>query len=320
MRVRPILPTCSLAVPMLLGCGADAVITLGQGGSTPRFFDAGRPVAALNTEADEHNPTLTEDMLEIYFTSEREDEGLGGSDVWYAKRDSRADAFGAPRVVAVASSDAEETSSAISADGNTLWVGSKRDDSTAVEDGDDDDNDTDIWRTQRLNRQSEWSAPVQLTELNTGADDIPRPVGLNGTVMPIASRRGDDENYETYLALRNTPNDEFYSEPVPVPELSVEGQSTVDAFMTNDGLLLFFNRSEGEEDGDLYMAWRPSPDEPFVEAVPLDAVNTEFDERDPWVNADGTRFFFSTNRGGRERGLDIYMTFIELPNVRGLAR
>jgi hypothetical protein len=88
--------------------------------------------------------------------------------------------------------------------------------------------------------------------------------------------------------------------------------------MTNDGLLLFFNRAEGEEEGELFMSWRRSPDEDFSEPLPLDAIGGD-DYRDPWVDKDGTRFVFSSDRGDGEGGLDIYMAFIELPSSRDLS-
>jgi len=134
--------------------------------------------------------------------------------------------------------------------------------------------------------------------------------------MPFASKR-DTGTYETYQARRATPDGEF-SDLELITEISEPGSATVDAFMTDDGLMIFFNREEEEGKGDLFMAWRRSTSEPFSEPVPLDAVNTEYDERDPWVNAEGTRFFFSSNRGGDE--LDIYMAFVQLPNVRDFPR
>jgi WD40-like Beta Propeller Repeat len=135
--------------------------------------------------------------------------------------------------------------------------------------------------------------------------------------MPIASKRDTDDTYETYQARRDTPDGEF-SDLEQITEISEPGSSTVDAFMTDDGLMIFFNREEEEGEGDLFMAWRRSTSEPFIETVPLDAVNTEHDERDPWVNAEGTRFFFSSDRGGDK--LDIYMAFVQLPNVRDFPR
>lgn len=290
------------------GCGADRVYTLGQLDPTPRFRGEVIALGSINSDDDDDNPTLTDDMLEIYFTSDRR----GGGDVWWAQRDSAEAEFGAPELLAAASSDAEETSSAISPDGLTLWVGSRR----GVEDDDEDNDSIDIWQTRRSSRGAAWGPLVNLRELNSDEDDIPRPVGVNGTVMPMASRR-DADDYETYLARRSSPDAEFEADVERVRGLSMPGRSTVDAFITNDGLLLFFNRSGGEEDGQLYMAWRRSLDEPFEAELPLDVLNTQADDRDPWVDVAGRTFVFSSNRGDGT-GLDIYMTAVELPRASDL--
>lgn len=293
------------------GCGTDAVHTLGQFDATPRFRDAGAKIRNINSDADDQDPTLTQDMLEIYFISNRPG-GLGGGDVWYATRSAREQAFGAPALLEAASSSADETGVAISPDGNTLWVGSRRPEAGATEER----QDLDIWRTQRAARGEPWGPLVSVRELNSSADDIPRPLGLNQTVMPMASKRST-ETFQTYMARRATPDAAFEAEPDLLEELSTGGRAMHDGFMTDDGLLLFFNRA-GESGGELSMAWRGSLDEPFDGEVLLEAVNTVADERDPWLDADGTRFAFASDRDPRT-GLDIYMTFVELPRVLGLS-
>jgi hypothetical protein len=321
MRRVALLP---LTLVLQLGCGEGDIITLGQGDPRPRFLDAGRAIGPINSPWDDDNPTLTEDMLEIFFTSDRpdpgesdgEDDENGDRDVYYAKREFRTEPFGAPEKVLEASSEDEETSSVISPDGLMLWVGTDR---ALIDGNDNDDDDHDIWFTTRASRESKWETLRPLSELNTEFDDIPRPLALNGTIMPIASRRSTRGGaYETFLARRATVADEFSPDEEPIPEISVEDRSSVDAFMTNDGLLLFFNRAEGPEEGELFMSWRRSPSDPFSEPLPLDAIGGD-DYRDPWVDKDGTRFVFTSNRGDGQGELDIYMAFIQLPSSRDLA-
>jgi hypothetical protein len=60
------------------------------------------------------------------------------------------------------------------------------------------------------------------------------------------------------------------------------------------------------------MAWRRSPQQAFERALPLGAVNTGANEQAPWVNTDGTRFFFGSARRP-ETGIDIYATTLDLP-------
>jgi hypothetical protein len=279
-------------------CGGD-VLTLGQGSPQPAFGDGGRRVANINTiEFDEDSPTLTGDLLEIYFTSDREG-GAGGVDVWYATRNDRTEAFGLPTALGAANSSADEMSPAISADGLTLWFGSARPGGAGG---------LDIWRITRSSPDSTWGAIENVVALNSSADDIPRPLGQGALVMPFASKRAAAE-YQTYFGLRDDSPEEFYAVE---PALSswAAGARAMDACMSEDGLLLFFN---GNADGtsDLYFAWRPTVAEAFGSPTLLPEINSAFDERSPWLSSDATRFFFASDR--RDGGRDIYATWMDVP-------
>jgi WD40 repeat protein len=290
-----------LAFALTSGCGADAVITLGQG-PVPAFSDAGRRVAAINSEQDDSGATLTEDLLEIYFTSQRAG-GPGQGDVWRATRASRTEPFGAATLLEPANSADRETSPAIEPDGLTLWLGSDRG---------QPGGDLDIWRMRRSSREADdWGPLENIVELNSDADDLPRPPTLGGLVMPIASRRGGQATLQTYLASRPA-EDAAFDNVRPLTELWQDGISMLDAFLSSDGLLLFYAREEAAGEGDIFMASRRSPEREFRDVVPLSDLNTADAERDPWLSADGKRFFFSSNRR-RATALDIYATSVELP-------
>jgi hypothetical protein len=297
--MRGVGPTSALLLACA-ACSGDAVITLGQAVPVPDLGDAGRPVAAINGPFDEGTPTLTADLLEVFFSSKRSGQGEG--DIWSATRANRADPFDAPTPVLVVNTDQVETSPAISLDGLTLWFASDRLGGSGG---------LDVWRSTRSARSATWSPPVNVPDLSSDRDDLPRPPAENDLVMPLASKRDTHAEYETYLARRNSVDAPF-DEVLPVSELWLEGSSMEEAFLTENGLLLFFNR-EVDGAGDLFLAWRHSPGAPFEAPIALDTVNTEFDERAPWVNLDGTRFFFATNRRPG-RGLDIFATTLDLPH------
>ena len=96
-----------------------------------------------------------------------------------------------------------------------------------------------------------------------------------------------------------------FGTPHELTELEVDGQNTIDGFLTEDGLTLYFNRTPGagESTGDLFVASRPDLNAPFGAAVPITDLNTSHDERDPWLSPDGKRLFFSSDRDGT---LSIY--------------
>jgi hypothetical protein len=275
------------------------VLTLGVGDPSPTFGDPGRRVRNLNEPAsNDQGATLTRDLLEVFFASDRG----GGFDIWYATRASRIDPFEPPVLLAEASSPLADESPAISADGLTLWVGSDREGGQGG---------LDIWRLRRPERGAAWGAIENAVALNSPEADLPRPPGLGGTVMPISSKRGGGELYQTYLASSGGPD---LGDPTlePLTDLWLADASMETPCLTDDGLLLFFARASSGAPADLYLAWRTSKDEPFREPIALSTLDSAGDERDPFLSADQSRFFFSSShRDGAH--FDIYATRVDVP-------
>jgi hypothetical protein len=253
----------------------------GEAVAAPVFGDVVL-VAGVNSEFKDDNPTLTEDQLQLFFSSTR----ASNADVWFAERPSTAEVFSEPVRMATLSTDAFDSSPAVDADGLVLWVGTRSELGAGG---------VDIWRSRRATRAQPWPAPVLVPELNSAQDDIPRPTGYGGLVMPLGSRRGGDL-YQTFLARRSSP-DEVFGEPELVEELTRDGFSVADAFLTDDGLSLYYaTASDGL--GDLQVSRRARVDDPFGEPLALDSLNTEADERDPWLSLDGSTLYFASDREG----------------------
>lgn len=287
-----------------LSCGGE-VIELGAGDAAPRFGGQGDTVRNLNAAvSEEFDPTLTDDLLEIFFVSDRLG-GVGNKDVWRAERRDRRDPFDPPTLVREVSSPSEEATAAISGDGLTLWVGSRREGGLGG---------VDVWRFGRSERSAPFGEPEHLAALSSPADDLPRPPGLHGDVLPVASDR-EGLLFQTYLAIRAGPHQEF-EVLEPLRELWDDTSSMDDACLSDDGLHLFFRRAPVGQPGDLFVAWRRSIDEPFEEPpLRLDAINSADDDRDPFVSADRARFFFASNRADGV-SLDIYAAPLYLPTFR----
>ncbi len=287
----------------------------GTGGSTgvgtpSAIISAITAVPGLNSDASDDNPSLTGDMLEIYFASTREDDRvLGSQDIWFSTRASLDAPWSAPSPLEAVNSIAFETSPAVSEDGLTLWFGSEREDASAQ-------GEIDVWVSARTDRASPWTAPVNVTELNTPSKDIPRPLGNSGLTMPMGSQRAFEGVYYTFLAHR--PDVEA---PFEAPQLIQElfdppceqgvngciadnaGRNTVDAFLSADGQTLFYKQvvlGGGEDDpGDLYWSTWDASLQRFSPAKPLEALNLDgSDERDLWLSPDGTTLFFASDRTG----------------------
>lgn len=269
-----------------VACSGETV-TLGRSDGTLSVWSEPELVAELTSDAVDDNPTLTEDLLEIYFTSRR-DGGSGSTDLWFARRASRDAPFDPPEPLVELNTDAFESSPAISRDGLTLWFGSEREGGLG---------DVDVWVSTRADRDAPWSAPTHVASLSSEAADIPRPLGAGDRVMPLASRRNDAGLYWTYLAERDETG--AFGAPVLVEELAADDAATVDAFLTDDGLHLWFNRTPVDGSGDLYVSTRETLDAPFGEPVPVEDVNTPFEERDPWLSPDGDELYFASDRNGK---------------------
>src|SRR6185369_12212771 len=104
-------------------CTAGQTVSLGHQMPVPYHFATPVLVPELASPSRTDNPTLTGDLLEIYFTTDRVS---GNGDVWFATRATATAPFGTPAPVTVVNGDSFETSSAISTDGLTLWFGSDR--------------------------------------------------------------------------------------------------------------------------------------------------------------------------------------------------
>jgi hypothetical protein len=260
----------------------------------PRFAVVRRLDELVSGEAENDNPTLTADLRQIFFGSER-NEDESDVDVFTARREALDEPFGVPQAVDAVNSEDTETSPAVSLDGTELWFASEREPSVG---------ETDVWYSTRTDPTAAWSAPVLVVELSSEEKDTPRPPGWQGRAMPLGSRALGNGYNATYLAARAGPSEPFTA-PVLVTELVLEDLSTVDGFLSEDGLDLYFNLTPdaGEADGDLYVAHRQAVDGPFGAPEPLSELNTASDERDPWLSPDGNHFFFSSDRDGT---LNIY--------------
>jgi len=291
----------ALAASACLACADERVVTLGTGAPILASEGSGERVNNVNQEtSEEYDATLTDDLLEVFFISDRQG-GMGGRDIWHATRRSRTESFDRPVLLAPASSLQEEASPVVSGDGLTLWFGSRREPSVGA---------MDVWRTTRLSRGEPWAVPENVASLNSELDDLPRPLGDGERVMPLATSRADGI-YQTFLARRSSPDADF-SSVEPLSDLWLAGFSMDDAQLTRDGRVLFFRRAALGEPGDLYTSWRRGTDEAFSAPVALDAVNSAEDDRDPFLSSDEIRFFFSSDRRDGLT-LDIYATNIEVP-------
>jgi hypothetical protein len=257
----------------------EVISVLSEGATDASTTDGGTP--------DASNPTFTADLLELYFTTGR-DGGLGLSDIWDSRRASPSDPWGAPAPVRELNSADTETSPGISADGLTIWFESDRPGGKGK---------YDVWMATRPNRNSAWTAPVNVPELSSTDDDMAHPAMGSPLLILAATRSLTPPEWDLLWATRPDQTSPFGT-PTPITELN-SSSSDVDPYLSADGLEFFFNSNRVESnDEDLYYATRTSTTGKFSEPQPITELNTTSKERDPWLSPDLRYIIFTSNRSG----------------------
>ena len=122
----------------------------------------------------------------------------------------------------------------------------------------------------------------------------------------MSSERSGTDGYQILFATARTAGG-LLDDPTPAPGLAVAGLMTVDGFLTDDGLTIFYTRAQAASPGDLFVSWRRSTAAAFDFHAALTDLNTSGDERDPWLSPDATQLYFTSDRSGV---LQIYVATV----------
>jgi hypothetical protein len=246
-------------------------------------------VEELNRSSRDDDPSLTGDLLEIYFASTRGG-GMGGSDIWSATRSSPTASWNPPQPVVELNSTGDEDAPEVTRDGLTLYLASTR--------GGNDD----IYVATRLNRADLWSLPIVVPELSSSTIDESAAESASRLTIYLHSDRAGNQNVYTSSRAATT-------DPWQPPQLVAELATSVfdgDPFDTDAGrmLLLSSQRSGGMGDEDLWVALRADTAVPFDPPEPIAELNSDVDDGGPWLSDDLHVVFFHSARAGNR---DIYM-------------
>ena len=245
--------------------------------------------------------------MSLYFASNRPD-GLGGEDLWVAKRASRKDGWGAPvNLGSIINGEANERSPALSRDGHLLFFASTRADGLGG---------FDIWVAWRAHTHDDfgWHPPVNLgAPINTASNDIGPSYFENDDLgIPVlyfvSNRPGGLGGIDIYLSELMA-NGSF-GPAVLVNELSGPA-GDITPSVRHDGLEVFIasNRVGTIGINDLWASTRQTVSDPWSEPFNLGpAVNSGFNDTFPSVSSDRQTLFFSSNRPDGFGMGDIYVS------------
>lgn len=229
--------------------------------------------------AGDQDPTLTGDMLELFFSR--------GSDIYYSTRATESSAWGTPMPAPFAMA-AIDTSPEITPDGLVLLFGSDRGAGMRL----------DIYFTARASRMGSWTSPDAIATINhTSFDELPGSVNVDASRITLSSDRngmGTDLYESIRMGALGTP----YYPPVRMPlSTSVDDGAP---FLTSDGLTLYYASGPGGS-RDLFVATRATLADSFTTGTRIDELNTPSNDSDPWVSPDGREIYFTSDRDGALR-------------------
>lgn len=247
-------------------------------------FAEPRLIEALSDpEANDDDPTVTGDLLELFFNSNRS----GDSDLWVTVRESVDQPWGDPQPVQGAGINTtdNETAPEVSTDGLTLYFSSNRTGGKGSQD---------IFVTTRDDRDGAWKQPMRVPELNSSAADYSPVEDDSGLAIYFySSRAGGDQ--DLFAATRGS-RDDLWREPMEVTELN-SADNDADPFVSGDGLTLYFG-SGAPNLLDVYVARRLDRDGSFDPADAIEELNSDSHETDVWVSPAGRYLVLTSNRSG----------------------
>jgi hypothetical protein len=253
-------------------------VTTGGTGPTP----AGLPVGAVN-------PTLTGDMLDIWFTTPP-------THIWHASRTDESAAWSPPTedpMLEIGGSLVAVGTPHVSRNGLMMYLSADR----------GTGSDFDIYRTTRSSRTTSWTLPLLVQGLQSSnaeggfATDSADQVG-------VFHRR---DNAVTNFTIRTAISSAGLWGGV-VTAVGLQGQGNLlNPVLSDNGLTIYYaNDATGAFD--LFTATRANLTASFSTPQLVPGVSSPANDVDPWVAPDGHTIYFASDR--MNGGFQIYMAHL----------
>jgi hypothetical protein len=181
-------------------------------------------------------------------------------------------------VTSISTSGETESSPEVSTDGRTIYF-SRTTPSAGY----------DLFFATRSMPSGDFGMITHVDELST--DDLDtNPTALGATRMVFCTGASAAER-DIFEATRPSGVGDWNG-AVERTELNTSDTDAAPILARGGRLILFYSNRPGTSGEDLFMAVRASVDEPFTDIRPIDELNTNGDEGDPWISEDGRHVVF----------------------------
>jgi Tol biopolymer transport system component len=237
--------------------------------------------AAVQSTDDDWFPTPSAGDTQLFFYSFRPPSG--GADIWVAVRATPSSPFAAPEQAAGLSTPDDEVQPSLTDDARLIAFAVR----PAV-------GTSDVFTAERSSATASWGSRTSLDAINSTSVDFTPFISGDGLRIWFASNRpGGRGGVDLYEATRISRADTFGA-PRHVFEASSADEDTSPT-LSADGLELFFAsaRSGGPGLLDVYVAHRPSVDQPFATPTLVAELSTAMDEYGLRLSRDGTTMYLN---------------------------
>ncbi len=168
-----------------------------------------------------------------------------------------------------------------------------------VSDRPDGFGDWDIWVTTRETADDDWGTPFNLgAPINSSFVDTTAAISPNGLELYFCSTRPGGIGYEDIWVTRRESKDDIWGSPVNLGQPANSPTLDYGAFISVDGLELYFNSMRhggvGSGNHDLYVMRRATISDDWSAPVNLGSVvNGPSHDISPSLSPDGRYLFFS---------------------------
>jgi Tol biopolymer transport system component len=257
---------------------------------TPRLTSPVK-VANVNTSGYERDPFVSADELSFYVSTDRGTSD-GSTDIYLATRATAQGTFGAPAIVASLSvMMTNETKVSMTANGLYAVLGSTKSGGSGG---------VDVWEASRPTTTAAFG-PLgrgHVMNVETSANDHDPEISADGLHLYIAP---DGGGQHIVVATRANMSANFGA-PTTITEIMDPGNNgDGDPTVSPDERLIVFSSNRvgtGKAGGNLWYAVRDTPTGTFSTPIPVPDINTDANDGDAHISADGCRLYYGNDGDG----------------------